>query len=68
MKQKQHEPKKAAILAFAVLCGIAGFCSHGAAQENWWRLGGEGGVSWTEVANFSLMTDDSTAAGALQPF
>ncbi len=45
MKQKQHEPKKAAILAFAVLCGIAGFCSHGAAQENWWRLGGEGGVS-----------------------
>ncbi|MCY3790910.1 MAG: hypothetical protein OXH63_19215 [Gemmatimonadetes bacterium] len=68
MKQKQHEPKKAAILAFAVLCGIAGFCSHGAAQENWWQLGGEGGVSWTEVADFSLMTDDSTAAGALQPF
>ena len=59
---------KVAILAFAVLCGIAGFCSHGAAQENWWRLGGEGGVSWTEVADFSLMTDDSTAAGALQPF
>ena len=57
-----------AILAFAVLGGIAGFCSHGAAQENWWRLGGEGGVSWTEVADFSLMTDDSTAAGVLQPF
>ena len=58
---------KAAILAFAVLGGIAGFCRHGAAQENWGRLGGEGGVSWTEVADFSLMTDDSTAAGALQP-
>ena len=68
MKQKQHEPKKVAILAFAVLGGIAGFCSHGATQENWWRLGGDGGVSWTEVADFSLMTDDSTAAGALQPF
>ena len=68
MKQKQLEPKKVAILAFAVLSGLAGVCSDGVAQENWWRLGGEGGVSWTEVANFGQMTDDSTAAGALQPF
>ena len=37
MKQKQLEPKKVAILASAVLCGIAGFCGHGVAQENWWR-------------------------------
>lgn len=68
MKQKQHEPKKVAILACVVLSGLAGVFSHGAAQENWWRLGGKGGVSWTEVADFSVMTDDSTAAGALQPF
>ena len=68
MKQKQRKPKQVAILACVVLSGLAGVCSHGAAQENWWRLGGKGGVSWTEVADFSVMTDDSTAAGALQPF
>ena len=56
-----------AILAYAVLSGLAGVWAHGAAQENW-RLGGEGGVSWTEVTDFSLMMDDSTQAGALQPF
>ncbi len=62
------EPMKVAILASAMLCGIAGFCTHGVAQENWWQLGGEGGVPWTEVGGFGLMTDDSTSAGALQPF
>lgn len=65
MKQKPFEPKKVAILVCAVLSGLAGVCSRGAAQENWWQLGGEGGVSWTEVADFSLITDDSTTAEAL---
>ena len=59
---------KVAILASAMLYGIAGFCAHGVAQENWWQLGGDGGVPWTEVRAFGLMTDDSTSAGALQPF
>jgi hypothetical protein len=68
MKQKQLEPKKVAILAYAMLSGLAGVYSPAAAQGDWWRLGGESGVSWTEVADFNLMTDDSTAAGALQPF
>lgn len=59
---------KYAILAYAVLGGLAGFCGHGAAQENVWRLGGENGLPWNEATDFSLMIDDSTAAGALQPF
>lgn len=59
---------KRAILAYVVLGGLAGLCGHGLAQENMWRLGGEGGMAWTDVADFSLMVDDSTAAGALQPF
>ena len=53
---------------FAILWGIPGFCTLGLAQENWWRLGGATGVSWAEIANFSVMVDDSTAAGSLQPF
>ena len=59
---------KYAILAYAVLGGLAGFCGHGSAQENMWRLGGENGLPWNEATDFSLMIDDSTAAGALQPF
>ncbi len=59
---------KRTILAYAVLGGLAGLCGRAAAQENTWRLGGESGVSWSEVADFSLMVDDSTVVGALQPF
>lgn len=59
---------KYAILAYAVLGGFAGFCGHGSAQGNMWRLGGENGLPWNEATDFSLMIDDSTAAGALQPF
>ncbi len=59
---------KYAILAYAVLGGLTGFCGHGSAQENMWRLGGENGLPWNEATDFSLMIDDSTAAGALQPF
>jgi len=58
---------KRAILVYAVLSGMAGIFGHGSAQETW-RLGGEGGISWSEVTDFSLMVDDSTQAGALQPF
>ena len=59
---------KYAILAYVVLGGLAVFCGHAAAQGNVWRLGGENGLPWSEVTDFSLMIDDSTAAGALQPF
>ena len=59
---------KYAILAYAVLGGLAGFCGHASAQGNMWRLGGENGLPWNEATDFSLMIDDSTAAGALQPF
>ena len=54
-------------LRWALLACIALFCRPGAAQE-WWQLGGQGGVSPADVADFSLMIDDAAAAHALQPF
>ena len=67
MQQKQFESGQVAIWACVVLSGLAGVCSRAAAEENGWRLGGAGGVAGAAVGNFGLMTDDSTAVGALQP-
>lgn len=53
---------KGAILACVVL---AVAYSPGAAQE-WWQLGGQGGVAPADVADFSLIIDDTSHA--LQPF
>ena len=53
---------------YSALVGLMVFNDHGAAQEEWWLLGGADGVPWAEVGAYSQMIDDSTVSGALQPF
>ena len=59
--------RKGGWVRWAMLAYAALMCSPGAAQE-WWQLGGQGGVSPADVADFSLMIDDAAASQALQPF
>ena len=51
-------------LVVAVAFGVPGMCWG---QESW-ILGGEGGHSWSEVAELNAMGDVSAAPGALQPW
>ena len=36
--------------------------------QDWWRLGGSSATTWNSVADFTLMVDDETVAGAIQPW
>lgn len=39
-----------------------------AAQEDWWHLGGQNGIAWDSVVDFSLLIDNTSTPGALQPW
>ena len=51
-------------IVIAVAIHVSGMCWG---QESW-ILGGEGGHSWSEVAELNALGDASTAPGALQPW
>lgn len=58
-----------AILTCALVAGLVGPGRHTHAQEqSWWRLGSGSEISWGDVTDFTLMMDDKTVSGAIQPW
>ena len=53
---------------FIVPLLIAGITHPAEAQERSWQLGGSGGVSFAESEGLSLMGDETTVPGSLQPW
>ena len=47
---------------------IAGITHPAEAQERSWQLGGRGGVSFAESEGLSIMGDETTVPGSLQPW
>ena len=55
-------------LALLVVVGLCLSSSRTPGEMSRWRLGGQGGEPWGDWANMTIMVDDSSVSGAIQPF
>lgn len=51
-----------------VLSGLLGAFGQAAAEVSWWRFGGGEGQAWKDWTALSIMMDDHSVRGAIQPW
>ncbi len=60
---------KRVILTCVVVAGLLGTVQQSyAQQQGWWRLGGSSGIPWGDLADYTLMVDDESVPGTIQPW